>query len=203
VRQAFVLVRAGAGDLGPCGDPEHAGAGPDHGQPVAGLVGGRQRALPIDVGRFDAEGVQRDVLRGRREGHQQGAPGDGGAVDLGIEPGHADQARDDGRLRQQQPAAAAPHRSRQQRQGHAIDQRRPGPLEGVGQADPGEVADGGEVDARFAQPETQRAQHQQQRQPGREAQRQHAQGGGFTVDLEAFQPPGGGALVPSSCGGFV
>jgi hypothetical protein len=103
-------------------------------------------------------------------------------------------------LRQQQPAAAPAQRARQQGQGQPVHQRRPAPLEAIGQAHPAQVADGGAVNARLAQPKAQRAQHQQQRQPGREAQRQHAQRGGLQVHAQV-SPHDGRAAVAAGVAG--
>ena len=68
------------------------GAGPDH-APGGNLSGTTPPALPgVGVGRFNAECVQRDVLRGRSKGHRQGAPDDGaqgqGQVGHAHQPGH-------------------------------------------------------------------------------------------------------------------
>ena len=71
---------------------------------------------------------------------------------------------------------------------HAVDQRRPDPFEAIGQADPAQVANRGAVNTGLAQPEAQRAEHQQQRQAGRKAQQQHAQRGGFGVDAPDIAP---------------
>ncbi len=113
-----------------------------------------------------------------------------------VGQGHAHQPRHDGALRQQQPAAPPPQPARQQRNGQPVHQRRPDPLEGIRQAHPAQVADGGAVDARLAQPKAQRAQHQQQRQPGRKTQRQHAQTGGLEIHPHGFAP----AVVRAACG---
>jgi outer membrane receptor protein involved in Fe transport len=53
-----------------------------------------------------------------------------------------------------------------------------------------EFQNGYSVNAGLTQPETQGAQHQQQGQPGRKAQRQHAQGGRLEVDPEGGEPGG-------------
>src|SRR6218665_792197 len=49
------------------GIPERARPGPDHRQAVADLVAGGQRRLALGAGRFDAQGIERNVLRGRAE----------------------------------------------------------------------------------------------------------------------------------------
>ena len=168
--------------------PQGSGSGPDHGEPVASLVSSRQRCLVVGVGRLNAKGIQRNVLRGRAKGHSQCAPDDGVQGRERVAQRHANQPAHDHQLRQQQPAAPAPQCARAQRQRHAVHQRRPHPLEGIGQGHPAQIANGGAVDACFAQPERERAQHQQQRKPGRKTQDQHAQAGRFGIDLEGRGP---------------
>ena len=179
--------------------PQGSGSGPDHGEPVASLVSSRQRCLVVGVGRLNAKGIQRNVLRGRAKGHSQCAPDDGVQGRERVAQRHANQPAHDHQLRQQQPAAPAPQRAREQRQRHAVHQRRPHPLEGIGQGHPAQIANGGAVDACFAQPERERAQHQQQRKPGRKTQGQHAQTGRFGIDLEGRGP--GAACGGGSSGG--
>ena len=50
--------------LGQSRDPQHARPGPDHGQAITRLVAGRQGGLGVHLGRLNAVGVQRNVLRG-------------------------------------------------------------------------------------------------------------------------------------------
>jgi hypothetical protein len=176
--------------LGARGDPQHPRPGPDHGQAVTGLVGGSQRALVAHVGRLDAKCVQRNVLRGGCEGHRQRAPHHQRELGARVGHGHAHQRDHDQHLGQQQPAATAPHPAREQGDGEAVNQRCPAPLEAVGQAHPAQVADGGAVQPGLAKAKTQRAQHQQQRQTGGEAQRKHAQAGGLQVHAQCLAPGG-------------
>ena len=183
-----VLVTCKTNDLGTRRQPQHASTGPDHGQPVAGLVGGGQRRLPIGIGRFDAKRVERNVLRGRTKGDRERTPDDGLQSDARVIERHRHQPRHHCQLRQQKPTAAPAQPAREQRDRQPVHQRRPDPFEGVGQADPAQVANGGAVNAGLAQPETQRAQHQQQGQPGGKAQQQHAQARRLQVNLERGQP---------------
>ena len=169
-------------------DPEHARAGPDHGEPVAGLIHRRQCRLLLDPGRFDAIGIERDVLRGGREGDDERGDGQGAQPMLRVAEGHRNQAADDDGLGNEQPGASPAQSARQQRQRQSIDQGRPDPLEAIGQADPREVTDRGAIDAGFAQPERQRAQHQQQRQAGGEPEEEHAQRRRFGVDAQYVAP---------------
>ena len=138
-----------------------------------------QERLLLRRGRFDAPGIQRNVLRGRSKSHRQRAPGHHVQAVLRMGQRHARQPRHHAQLPQQQPAAPLPQAAREQRHGQAVHQRRPHPLEAVGQPHPAQVADGGPVHSRLAQAERERAHHQQQRQPGRKAQRQHAQAHGL------------------------
>ena len=170
------------------GDPQRAGARPDHADAIAGLVRGRERRLILERGRLDAIGVERDVLRGRCERDQQRQRDQQAQAECRVRPRHRGQADDDGKLRQQQPAAAAAEQAMQQRQAHAVDERRPCPLERVDPGNPADEADRLEVDARFAQPERQRAEHQQQRQAGREAEQQHAHDGCLGIDAPGGAP---------------
>ena len=191
-RPALVVV-AGTGRrigaLGPGRQAQYAGTGADHGQAIAGLVVGSQHGLPLYRGGFDAEGIQRNVLRGRCKGHQQRQLGQRFHALLGrVVQCHADQATHDGELRHQQPAAASPQPACQQRNGHAVHQGRPHPLETIGQCHPAEETDGGAVDTGLAQAKAQSSQHQQQRQAGREAQCQHAQAGRFEIDTQGLRP---------------
>ena len=188
-----LVVVAGAGRrigaLGPGRQAQHTGAGADHGYTVAGLVVGGQHGLPLHRGRFDAERIERNILRGRGKGHQQRQLGQRFHASLGrVVEGHADQAAHDGELGHQQPAAAPAQPARQQRNRQPVHQRRPDPLEAIGQCHPAQEADGGTVDTGLAQTEAQRAQHQQQRQASREAQRQHAQAGRFEIDTQGLRP---------------
>jgi hypothetical protein len=80
---------------------------------------------------------------------------------------------DDAALREQHPAAALPERAADERQPQPIDDGRPQELERVREADPGEHADGRPVDAALAQPRRQGAEHQHERQAGREPEREH------------------------------
>ena len=48
----------------------------------------------------------------------------------------------------------------------------------------------GELDSGLAQPEAERADHQKQRQPGAEAEEEHAQRLRLGVDAKAREPPG-------------
>ncbi len=69
-----VLVAGVVGASGACRNPQHPSPGPNHGESVAGLVGGGQCGLVLRVGRFNAKGVQRNVLGGGAKGHQQREP---------------------------------------------------------------------------------------------------------------------------------
>ena len=185
-----MLIIRDARHFSACSEPKHSGAGPDHGQAIAGLIGCRQRCLTLAASRLNAKSVQRNVLRCRTDSHRQRAPDDRLQGHTRVIEGHRDQPHHDAQLRQQQPAAPASKPGREQGNRHPVHQRRPDPLEGIGQTHPAQVADGGAVNACFAQPETQGAKHQQQGQTGRKTQRQHAQGGWFQINLETGKPAG-------------
>ena len=95
-------------------------------------------------------------------------------VDLRVVVRHREQARHDPDLRQQHPRAPPAEPAREERERHAIDDRRPDELDRVGDADPAHEADRGQADAGLAQPRRQRREDQQEGQPGREAQEQEA-----------------------------
>ena len=198
----LVAGRAQRGrDFGAGCNPQHAGAGPDHGDAVARLVRSGQRGLALRVGRLNTKSVQRNVLRGRAHSHCQRAPDHGQQRLLRVGQRHADQRRHDDALRQQQPAATPAQPAREQGNRQAVYQRRPDPLEAVGQTDPAQVTNRGAVDAGFTQPKTQRAKHQQQRQAGRKTQQQHAQRGGFKVHAQGLAPARGRGLCRGTAGG--
>ena len=183
-----LLVAALAHGLLVGGDPQHASAGPNHGQAVTGLVARGQRGLQPGIGRFNAKRVQRNVLRGRRKRHHQSAHHQGRQAIARVLPGHARHPGHDGQLRQQQPTAPPPQPRREERQGQAVHQGGPHPFKAISQTDPTEVANGAAVNARFAQAKAQGAQHQQQRQAGGKAQRQHAQAGRLAIHLQRVPP---------------
>ena len=158
-----MLVVGHAGDFGPCGDPQHARARPNHGQSVAGLVGGSQCGLAFGIGGLNAKCVQRNILRGRAKGHSQGAPHHGLQRHFGIIERHRHQAGHHGDLCQQQPASTASQKPGQDGNRHAVHQRGPDPLERIGQAHPAQVTNRGAVNASLTQPEAQGSEHQQQR----------------------------------------
>src|SRR6218665_2944457 len=54
------FLAAGSGKGG--GNQQRARTGPDHRQAVADLVAGGQRRLALGAGRFDAQGIERNVL---------------------------------------------------------------------------------------------------------------------------------------------
>ena len=184
--------------------PEHACTGPDHGQPVAALVRRGQRSLLIQPCGFNAIGIQRNILRGRPKGHHHRTDNQRLQRLFGVHQRHAQQARHDDELREQQPAAPPPQQAVEYGQRQAVHQRRPDPLEGIGQAHPAQKADGGAINISLAQPEAQGAQHQQGRQACREAQRQHAQAGGLYIDPEGLAPAalGRGFCIGGSAAGL-
>jgi hypothetical protein len=103
----LVLVGRCVGDLGARRDPQHAGAGPDHGQAVAALVGGSQGRLALGARRFNAKRIQCDVLGGRGESDDQRAHHHSLQLQLRVVNRHAHDPTSNHDLRQQQPAAAA------------------------------------------------------------------------------------------------
>ena len=114
----------------------------------------------------------------------------------------------DEHLRQQHPAAPASEAA-EERRVDPIDDRRPEELERVGEADPREEADRLERRALVAQPVAERVAGQQERQAGREAQREHDRDFWLSerrddvapacCPLPSFQPCLFGGLDHSSC----
>ena len=100
------------------------------------------------VQQVGAVGVDDDVLRGGHEGHEyreQRKGARGGARGRG---GEREQHGGERELREHEPAAAPA----EQRPVEAVHQGRPQELEGVGQADQAEEADGGDVEPFDAEP---------------------------------------------------
>ena len=162
--------------------------GQDHSQPVAQLVGRRHGALQIIGHGLNAPGIDTDVLRGRREGDQQGSQYQQGQLCPRVVAGHQPQPNKHPDLGEQHPATALSQPVGQKRQSQAIDQRRPGELESVQDRHPGDVADGGAVNSFPAQPHGQSAKHQQQGEPCREPQKKHGQDTGLCVDAKGLAP---------------
>ena len=78
--------------------------------------------------------------------------------------------------------------AREPRLGQPVDQRRPRPLEAVGEAHPAEKPDRRAVDAGFAQPVRQRSQHEEQRQARGKAEQQHARDRRLAIDAQVLDP---------------
>ena len=134
-------------------NPQRPRGSSDHRRAIADLIRRRHRRLARHVGGLDAKGIEGNVLRRGGKSHQQCKADQARQILQRIGKRHARQTRHQHNLRRQQPAAPATQPAREQRQWQPIDQRRPRPLEGVGEPDPGKEADGGAVDAGFAQAE--------------------------------------------------
>ena len=78
-----------------------------------------------------------------------------------------------GELRQHHPAAPAAEKARQQRDVVAIDHRRPQEFQRIGERHPAQHADLGARDSGLSKPGREGAEHEQERQSGGKAQRQH------------------------------
>ena len=94
-----------------------------------------------------------------------------------------------------EPAAAPPELAREPRHLERIDDRGPQELDGVGQADEGEHADGAEVDAAVGHPHSERLAGQRQRQARREAEQQHDEHARAGIDGERIEERGGAAAA--------
>jgi hypothetical protein len=184
-RQARHQRRHQAVDLGPghadAGDAvrpdqRHA-AGEDHREAVPHHEQRRADAALARRQQVDAVGIDDDVLRRADEGHQHAQSREEGQRQRGRDVGQREQRHGQQGLREHDPAAATP----EQRQVDAIHQRRPQELEGVGDADQREEADGRHVQAVHREPGLHRQARQGQRQAGGEAHhedRDGAVGGG-------------------------
>jgi hypothetical protein len=126
-------------------------------------------------------------LGGGGKGDDDGNGDQPGQVFLRVAEAHADQAEDHQRLRQHQPRTAAAELA-QQRQAPLVEQRRPDPFEGIGQADQAGVADGFASHTGFAQPDRQRREHQHVRQAGGETEQQQHKRRGAGIGGERGAP---------------
>ena len=145
----------------------------DGGRAIAKLPQrGQQFQRRIIVRHVDPPCIDDDILRGGGEGRDKGDKGEiaDGETRIGGRQPQKPQCQND--LAQQDPAAPAAH-PLQQRQRHPVHQRRPQEFERIGEANPRQHADGGQLDAHLAQPCVQRADQQRKRQPRRKAQPQH------------------------------
>ena len=101
------------------------------------------------------------------------APRPSSARCLRVRERHERQGRGDADLRQHHPGPPPPEPGREDRQIVPVDDRRPQELQAVGQRQIAEQPDRLDVDVGEGEPRREGAEHQQKRQPGREAERQH------------------------------
>ena len=148
------------------------GTGYQQGQSVAEDIGGCQGRLQSFLGDFNSVGVDRHILGGGRKRHQQTTQRHHFRGGDGIHMGHQVQPGGDARLGQQDPATALSQQPIQQRQLQPVHHRCPEHLDGIGDAQPAEEADGGGFHAHIRQTRVQRGKHQQERQASRKTQKQ-------------------------------
>ena len=107
---------------------------------------------------------------------------------------HADRGAKIPDLCEEHPAPAAAEPAVEHRQGHLVDQRRPGELEGIGRTDKGEDADRREIDADLAHPVGQHRERQQQRHAAGEAHQQDDELPAVAIDFGRLGPAAPGRL---------
>ena len=149
------MLVAEAGGAETLGKEQCAGGGQQRGDPIARHIAGSQGGLAAVIDDFQAVGVDGDVLGGGSEGHHYGNRDQPGQVFLRIAEAHANQAKNDQHLGQHQPGAASPQLA-EYGQAPLVEQRRPNPLKGIGEADQARVANGFASDTGFTQPDGQR-----------------------------------------------
>ena len=166
--RVFIVEASGAKAFG---KEQRTGRGQQGGDAITGHVACSQGGLTAVVGDFQAVGIHGDVLRGRREGDDHRNGDQPGQVFLRVTKAHADQSEDHQRLGQHQPGATTPQFAKQ-RQAPLVEQRRPDPFEGVGQADQARIANGLASHTGFTQPHRKRREHQHVRHAGGETEQQ-------------------------------
>jgi hypothetical protein len=132
----------------------------------------------------DAVGVDHHVLGGRHEGYEQHGRGDHEQVGGGLGAGQHHDRHDQQALGEQGPAAAPAEAVAEERQSHAVHQRRPQEIDGIGRRGEREQPDVGPRHALVAQPDGQVGEYQRRRQAAREAQREQRGHAAITVRLE-------------------
>ena len=123
------------------GQDQRRGAGDDHGDAVAPLVGGGHGALAALVDRLDAPGVDDDVLGGAGEADAAPPAPPSAAGWRPDRPCIMPQDDHHQGLGDEHPRAAVAEQPGEAGNGGAVDQRRPDELEGVGQSGQAEEAD--------------------------------------------------------------
>ncbi|MNC32257.1 hypothetical protein D3C75_806030 [compost metagenome] len=178
---------AEAGGAEPLGEEQGTGRGEQGSHPVAGHVAGCERGLALVVSDFQAVGVDSDVLGGRGEGDQHGQGNQPGQVFLRITKAHADESHYHQNLRQHQPGAASTELA-EQRQAPLVEQWRPDPFKGIGQADQAGITDGLAGHPGLTQPHRQGRKHQHVGQAGGKAKQQQHQGRRAGIGSERSAP---------------
>ena len=164
--------------------------GNNHAAAVARRVGRRHRRLHRAVARrrFDAVGVNHNILRRRRkteedsgERHQRQRFTIGG-----IDERHQADGSDDNALRGREPSPASPETAGQERQRQGIDQRRPDELAGIGERRPAETGHRAALNARFIQPDREAGKDKEERETSGKAEEKEADGAAVGVNFTSI-----------------
>ena len=166
------------------GEQQRDCARDDDRDPVAPLIRCRHRALLGNRRRFDAPGVDGNVLRGRREADENRKDRYRAETAGWIGTRHEPEPQHDEPLAHQHPRPAMTQPAGENGDWRPVDERRPEKLEGRDQCDQAEEADHFEGEAGRAQPGRQRVEDKKVGQSGREAERHHDQRGPLGVHAE-------------------
>ena len=136
----------------PGGEEQDQGVTGENSEAVSELErGSQQRLILVAFGAFDPPGVHDGILGGRGEGGDQGGDAQHCETALGSDDRHSDERQADEALGQQHPATPPPEPAEE---GHVepVDYGRPQEFERIGQTNPGDEADRGQLHTAFAQP---------------------------------------------------
>ncbi|MNO60027.1 hypothetical protein D3C76_506290 [compost metagenome] len=166
------LMKVGeASGTEPLGKKQRTGGGQQRSDAITGHVAGGQGRLTAVLGNFQAIGVDGDVLGRGCKSNQYRQGDQPGQVLLRVAKTHADQADDHQGLGQHQPGTT-PTELAEQGQAPLVEQGRPHPLEGIGQANQAGIANGFTGNAGFSQPDGERRKNQHIRHAGGKTEQQ-------------------------------
>ena len=167
----------------PVGDEQGPRPGAHQRQTVAQVRGRRHDALQIGAGGIDAPSVDDDVLGRGADRNEEGAEAEEDEAARRVGRGHEREREGDGDLRRDHPRAPAADACAEDRHVETVDERRPEEFQGVGERQIAEEADRLDVHVRIGEPRRECAEHEQQRQAGREAEGQHQDDAGIFKDI--------------------